>query len=107
MKDLAYLQRKEFRLHGGQISDTTSDITYNSICKQIDEGLQEKHPEGEIIRGVLHTIKPGNFRDMLTNKDDFTVTELKSFCVTQQMSFNKTMNSHNSSGVAVLTLQLC
>ncbi len=79
LKDLAYLQRKEFRLHGGQISDTTSDMTYNSICKQIDEGLQEKHTEGEIIRGVLRAIKPGNFRDMLTNKDDLTVTELKSF----------------------------
>lgn len=79
LKDLAYLQRKEFRLHGGQISDTTSDMTYNSICKQIDEGLQEKHTEGEIIRGVLRAIKPGNFREMLTNKDDLTVTELKSF----------------------------
>lgn len=79
LKDLAYLQRKEFRLHGGQISDTTSDMTYNSICKQIDERLQEKHTEGEVIRGVLRAIKPGNFRDMLTNKDDLTVTELKSF----------------------------
>ena len=79
LKDLAYLQRKEFRLHGGQISDTTSDMTYNCICKHIDEGLQEKHTEGEIIRGVLRAIKPGNFRDMLTNKDDLTVTELKSF----------------------------
>lgn len=79
LQDLAYLQRKEFRLHGGQISDTTSDLTYNSICKQIDEGLQEKHTEGEVIRRVLWAIKPGNFRDMLTNKDDLTVTELESF----------------------------
>lgn len=79
IQGLAYFQRKEFRIHGGQIGDTTSDITYNSICKQIEEGLTEKHTEGEIIRRVLHVIKPGNFRDMLINIDDLTVTELKSF----------------------------
>lgn len=79
LQDLAYFQRKEFRIHGGQIGDTTSDITYNSICKQVEEGLTEKHTEGEIIRGVLRVIKPGNFRDMLINKDDLTVVELKSF----------------------------
>ena len=79
LQDLAYLQRKEFRIHGGQVSDTTSELSYNSLCKQIDEGLREKHTEGEVIRGVLRAIKPGNFRDMLTNKDDLTVTELKSF----------------------------
>lgn len=79
LQDLAYLQRKEYRIHGGQISDTTSELSYNSLCKQIDEGLREKHTEGEVIRGVLRAIKPGNFRDMLTNKDDLTVTELKSF----------------------------
>lgn len=79
LQDLAYFQRKEFRIHGGQIGDTTSDITYSNICKQIEEGLTEKHTEGEIIRGVLRVIKPGNFRDMLINKDDLTVIELKSF----------------------------
>lgn len=79
LQDLAYFQRKEFRIHGGQIGDTTSDITYNSICKQIEEGLAEKHSQGEIIRGVLRVIRPGNFRDMLINKDDLTVVELKSF----------------------------
>lgn len=39
----------------------------------------KRNTEGEVIRGVLRAIKPGNFRDMLTNKDDLTVTELKSF----------------------------
>jgi len=28
---------------------------------------------------VLKMIKPGNFKDMLTNKDDLTVAELKRF----------------------------
>lgn len=79
LQDFVYFQRKEFRIHGGQISDTTYDITYNSICKQTEEGLTEKHTEGEVIRGMLRVIKPGNFRDMLINKDDLTVIELKSF----------------------------
>ncbi len=37
----ALLPRKEFKLHGGQISDAGSDISYNSLSKQMDEGLQE------------------------------------------------------------------
>lgn len=32
-----------------------------------------------MIRGVLRVIKSGNFRDMLTNKEEMTVTELKRF----------------------------
>lgn len=35
----ALLPRKEFKLHGGQISDAGSDMSYSSLCKQIDEGL--------------------------------------------------------------------
>lgn len=79
MRDLPLLSRKEFKVHGGMIGDTKSEISYNSVCKQIDEGLKENHTQNEVIRGVLRVIKPGNFRDMLTIKDDLTVTELKSF----------------------------
>jgi len=79
MKDLPLLSRREFKVHGGMISDTTSETSYNSICRQIDEGLRENHTPNEVIRGVLRCIKPGNFRDMLTIKDDLTVSELKSF----------------------------
>lgn len=79
MKDLPLLSRKEFKIHGGLIGDTSSEVSYNSICKQINEGLKENHTQNEVIRGVLRTIKPGNFRDMLTIKEDLTVTELKSF----------------------------
>lgn len=79
LRDLPLLQRKEFKIHGGQITDTTSDISFNSLCKQIQEGCREQHTDDEIIRGVLRIIKSGNFKDMLTNKEDLTVTELKSF----------------------------
>ena len=75
----AYLPRREFKVHGGQISDSSSDITYNSIGKQIDEGIKEGFTESEIIRTVLKIIKPGTFKEMLTNKDDLTVAELKRF----------------------------
>lgn len=79
LRDLPLLQRKEFKIHGGQIGDKSSEISYSNICKQIDQGLREKHTEDEIIRSVFRIIKPGNFKDMLSNKDDMTIAELKSF----------------------------
>lgn len=79
MKYLPLLSRKEFKILGGIISDTTSEVNYKGICKQINEGLIENHTPNEVIRGVLRTIKPGNSGDMLTIKDDLTVTELKCF----------------------------
>ncbi|KAL2091623.1 hypothetical protein ACEWY4_013886 [Coilia grayii] len=79
LKDLSYLQRREFKVHGGQIGDHSSDMTYNSICKQIDEGVREGFSETEVIRGVLKIVKPGIFKHMLINKDELTVSELKGF----------------------------
>lgn len=66
-------------MHGGQISDTGSDMSYSSLCKQIDEGLQQGFSESEVIRTVLKITKPGTFRDMLTSRDDLTVDGLKRF----------------------------
>ncbi|KAK2903785.1 hypothetical protein Q8A73_010442 [Channa argus] len=79
LRDLSFLQRREFKVHGGQVGDSTSDISYHGLCKQIDEGHKAKHTDSEIIQGVLRIIKPGQFKDMLINKDDLTLTELKSF----------------------------
>ncbi|KAK2908370.1 hypothetical protein Q8A73_009443 [Channa argus] len=79
LRDLSFLQRREFKVHGGQVGDSTSDISYHGLCKRIDEGHKAKHTDSEIIQGVLRIIKPGQFKDMLINKDDLTLTELKSF----------------------------
>lgn len=73
------LPRREFKLHGGQISDTGSDISYGNLCKQVDEGLQEGFTESEVIRSVLKITKPGTFKEMLNNKSDLSVDELKRF----------------------------
>ncbi len=70
---------REFKLHGGQISDVGSEMSYSSLCKQIDEGLQEGITESEIIHTVVKITKPGTFREMLANKGDLTVDELKRF----------------------------
>lgn len=40
LRDLTLFHRKEFKIHGGQIGDTTADISYNNICEQIAEGLK-------------------------------------------------------------------
>lgn len=79
LRELSFLHRKEFKIQGGQIADQGSDITYNSVCRQIEEGLREQFSEAEVVRGVLRVIKPGNFKDMLMNKEGLTVGELKAF----------------------------
>lgn len=73
----ALLPRQECKFHGGQISDTGSDISFSGLCKQIDTALQEGFSEGEIIRVVLKITKSGTFREMLTNHDGLTVNGLK------------------------------
>lgn len=78
LRDLSLL-RREFKIQGGQIGDQSSDLSYNSICRQIDEGLKERFSEAEVLRGVLRVIKSGNFKDMLMHKDDLTIDELKGF----------------------------
>lgn len=75
----AMLPRREYKIHGGQISDSDSDFNFNHLSKQIDEGLAEGFTEAEIIRTVFKLIKPGTFRDMLTTKQSLTVIELKNF----------------------------
>lgn len=75
----ALLPRRECKIHGCQISDTGSDISFNGLCKQIDAAVQEGFSEAEIIRAVLKITKPGTFREMLTNHDDLTLNGLKRF----------------------------
>ena len=79
LRDLSYLHRREFKIQGGQIGDQGSDMSYNSVCRQIEEGLKEQFSDAEVVRAVLRVIKPGNFKDMLMVKDDLTVDELKGF----------------------------
>ncbi len=45
----------------------------------MDAGLRKNFSDNDIVRGVLRIIQPGIFKDMLTNKDDMTVNELKGF----------------------------
>lgn len=66
-------------MQGGQVGDTSSDISYNNICKQMDDGFREGFSESEITRGVLKMIRPGIFRNMSINIDDITISELKGF----------------------------
>ncbi|XP_061889775.1 uncharacterized protein LOC133645306 [Entelurus aequoreus] len=79
LRDIPLLQRREFKVHGSQVGDSVSDISYHGLCKQIDEGLKASHSEGEIIQGILRIVRPGQFKDMLVNKDDLTLCELRSF----------------------------
>ncbi|KAM9354881.1 uncharacterized protein KZ484_013006 [Pholidichthys leucotaenia] len=79
LKDLSYLLRREFKVFGGQIGDNSSEISYNSLIRQINEGLKEGFSETEIVRGVLRIVKPGTFRDMLILKDELALSELQGF----------------------------
>ncbi|KAK0133562.1 hypothetical protein N1851_030936 [Merluccius polli] len=70
LRELSYLPRREFKVQGGQVGDQSSDISYNNLCKQIDDGIREGFSDSEIVRGVLKIIRPGIFKEMLINKDD-------------------------------------
>lgn len=76
-RELPYISRREFKIYGGQIGDSTSEISFNSLCRQMEEGINEHFSECEIIRGVLKITKPGHFKEMLMEKEDLTVQELK------------------------------
>ncbi len=67
-RELPYLSQRAFRVHGGQIDDSTSGISFNSLCRQIEEGLHEHFSESEIIRGVLKITKSSHFKEMLMEK---------------------------------------
>ncbi|KAJ8008316.1 hypothetical protein DPEC_G00103570 [Dallia pectoralis] len=79
LRELSYLHRRELKIQGGQIGDQGSDLSYNSVCRQIENGLKEQFSDAEVVRAVLKVIKPGTFKDMLMNKDDLSVEELKAF----------------------------
>lgn len=79
LRDLSYLSRREFKVFGGQIGDSNSEISYNCLTKQVNEGIKEGFAEAEIIRGVLRIVKPGTFRDMLMLKDELSLPELQGF----------------------------
>lgn len=90
LRELSYLSRREFRVQGGQIGDQSSDIGYNNVCRQIDDGIKEGFSDSEIVRGVLKIIRPGIFKEMLINKDDMAVAELKGFLQTHLRENNST-----------------
>lgn len=75
----------------GQVGDQSSAISYNNVCKQMEEGIRECFPDAEIVCGVLRIIKPGAFKEMLTNKDDLTVSELKGFLQAHLREKNSTV----------------
>lgn len=79
LRELSNLHRRELKIQGGQVGDQGSDLSYNSLCRQMEEGLKEQFSDTEVVRAVLRVIKPGTFKDMLMNKDDLTVEELKAF----------------------------
>ncbi|GAA6112052.1 uncharacterized protein LOC124377300 [Tachysurus ichikawai] len=40
LRELSYLSRREFKVQGRQIGDQSSDISYNNVCRQIDDGIK-------------------------------------------------------------------
>lgn len=60
------------------------------MCWQIEKGIKDNFTETEIVRGVLKIIRLGDFKDMLVNKDDMTVAELKGFLLSHLVERNST-----------------
>lgn len=53
MGGFKYIQPREFKIHGGQIGDNSSDITFKNVCRQMDSGLKENFSDADVVRGVL------------------------------------------------------
>lgn len=66
-------------LASNNVECTSQGITENVVSLQIDNGVKENLSEAELVRGILRVIKPGNFKEMIMNKEDMTVEELKRF----------------------------
>lgn len=58
---------------------TRGQISAITVSIGMEDGLKEQFSDAEVVRAVLKVIKPGTFKDMLMNKDDLTVEELKAF----------------------------
>lgn len=71
----------KFKVQEGQIGNHRSDISYSSICRQINETIKEKFSEAKILKGVLRVIKAGSFKDMLMYKEELIIEEVKGFCI--------------------------
>ena len=67
LRELSYLPQREFKVQGGQVGDQSSDINYNNVCMQIDDGIREGFTDSEIVCGVLKIIRPGIFKDKHPN----------------------------------------
>lgn len=80
----AFLPQCEFKVFGCQITDSGADMSYSSICKQIDEGPRANISESEVVRAVLKVIKLGTFKEMFVNYEGLTVAELKCFQITHE-----------------------
>lgn len=64
-------------MYRGQTVDQSSELCYKNIVKQINEGGREAFTKGEIVHGVLRAIKLGTFTDILLDRDDITIRELR------------------------------
>ncbi|XP_039676826.1 uncharacterized protein LOC120571799 [Perca fluviatilis] len=71
--------RKDFKI-SGQIGEPGQKdrLTFSSLARQIESGLNKDYPESEIIDAVIHAITPGlQLRSYLEGKDKLTLPALR------------------------------
>lgn len=71
--------RKDFKI-SGQIGEPgqKDKLTFSSLAKQIESGLNKGYPESEIIDAVIRAITPGlQLRSYLEGKDKLTLPALR------------------------------
>ncbi|XP_038138753.1 uncharacterized protein LOC119782060 [Cyprinodon tularosa] len=70
--------RREFKI-SGQIGESgqKDKLSYLSLVRQIENGIEKGHPETEIVEAVIRAISPGMpLRDMLEIKRGLTLSKL-------------------------------
>lgn len=80
LRELSFLHSREFKIQSGQIGDQGSNITYNNLLCQIEEGLREQFSEVGMVRTQNNqTWTFQGYVKRIMNKDRLTVGELKGF----------------------------
>lgn len=70
--------RREFKI-SGQIGESgqKDKLSYLSLVRQIENGIEKGHSEGEVVEAVIRAISPGMpLRDMLEIKRGLTLSKL-------------------------------
>ena len=72
------INRKDFCTHRQIGAPGQADkLTFQSLIRQVGDGLKKKYKPAEVINGVIHSISYMPLREMLEGRQNLTLAELR------------------------------